>query len=296
MGGTPSAIEGTDDMRLRAALAVAATTVAMTAVGAFTPADAATPDWAPVDEAAIHPGTQTFTQGGQCTANFVFTDAGGDVYIGQAAHCSGTGGQTETNGCDSGTLPTGTTQVEIDGATQPGTMVYNSWETMQDVGETDSDTCNYNDFALIRIDPADHGLVNPSIPVWGGPVGFAEATSLGDEVHSFGNSGLRGGIEQFSPKYGTSLGTIPSGWSHPVYTVTPGIPGDSGSPFLDSEGGALGVLSTLAIAPIAGSNNVSDIQSAVEYMEANTGFDVTLANGTEPFSGGPGGLVTGLFG
>ncbi len=35
-------------------------------------------------------------------SNFVFFDAANNVYIGQAAHCSGTGGATETDGCDSG--------------------------------------------------------------------------------------------------------------------------------------------------------------------------------------------------
>ena len=48
----------------------------------------------------IHPGVQTFTAGGQCTANFIFRDSGG-TYIGQAAHCSGTGAATSTNGCTS---------------------------------------------------------------------------------------------------------------------------------------------------------------------------------------------------
>ena len=57
--------------------------------------------WAPAATATIHPGVMTFTAGAQCTANFVFTQ-GSDVYIGQAAHCSGTGAATDTNGCDSG--------------------------------------------------------------------------------------------------------------------------------------------------------------------------------------------------
>ena len=85
-------------------------------------------------------------------------------------------------------------------------------------------------------------------------------------MYSYGNSSLRLGLRPLSPKTGVSLGTIASGWSHPVYTVTPGIPGDSGSAFLDADGNALGVLSTLAIAPLAGSNNVSDIGLALEYM------------------------------
>ena len=142
--------------------------VCVLVVAAVAPAAAsAAPTWAPAATATIHPGVMTFTEGGQCTANFVFTDAT-DVYIGQAAHCSGTGTATETDGCDSGSLPLGT-PVEVDGASQPGTLVYNSWLTMQAKGETDPDTCAYNDFALVRLNPADHGKVNPSVPHWGGP-------------------------------------------------------------------------------------------------------------------------------
>ena len=57
------------------------------------------PTWAPAASATVHPGVMTYTDGAQCTANFVYTDAAGTVYIGQAAHCSGTGGQTDTDGC-----------------------------------------------------------------------------------------------------------------------------------------------------------------------------------------------------
>lgn len=127
---------------------------------------AAEPQWAPAGTATIHPGVQTVTGGGQCTANFVFSDAADSVYLGQAAHCSATGDATETDGCLAGSLPLGT-PVEIQGASQPGTMVYNSWIAMQAAGETDADTCQFNDFALVRVHPSDVGRVNPSIPHWG---------------------------------------------------------------------------------------------------------------------------------
>ncbi|MGZ4688960.1 MAG: serine protease [Acidimicrobiia bacterium] len=193
----------------------------------------AAPVWAPAATAAIHPGVQTLTTGAQCTANFVFTDAS-NVYIGQAAHCSGTGGNTETNGCTSASLPIGT-PVTVTGATKPGTLVYNSWLTMQARGETDADTCQFNDLALVRLDPADVGKVNPSVPHWGGPNGLAATgTAAGQTVYSYGNSSLRGGVTQLSPKTGVSLGGAGGGWSHNVATVSPGIPGDSGSAFLDS--------------------------------------------------------------
>ncbi len=108
------------------------------------------------------PGVQTITNGGQCTANFVFRD-GSNTYLGQAAHCSGTGAATDTNGCDAGTLPIGT-PVEISGATRSGTLAYSSWNTMQANGETNPDACAYNDFALVRLDPADVRERRPDRP------------------------------------------------------------------------------------------------------------------------------------
>jgi hypothetical protein len=257
--------------------------VAGAALAAAGPA-AADPTWAPAATAPVHPGVQTDTNGGQCTSNFVFFDAASNVYIGQAAHCAGTDGNTATNGCEAGTLPVGT-PVNVDGASQPGTMVYSSWATMQANGEADADTCQYNDLALIRLNPADYGKVNPSIPFWGGPTGLTDTVAQGDKVLSYGNSSLRLGLTQLSPKEGVSLGQDAGGWNHTVYTVTPGIPGDSGSAFIDRQGRAFGVLSTLQVAPIAGGNGVGDLSRELAYMESHGGPDVTLANGTEAFQG-----------
>ena len=60
-----------------------------------------------------------------------------------------------------------------------------------------------------------------------------------------------------------------NGWSHTVYTVTPGIPGDSGSGFLNASGQAIGVLSTVALAPLAGSNGVGDLSRELAYARAH---------------------------
>lgn len=229
---------------------------------------------------------QTVTDGGQCTANFVFT-AGADVYLGQAAHCAGTGGQTETDGCLAGSLPLGT-QVTVDGASQPGTLAYSSWLTMQQAGETDADACAHNDFALIRLDPADVASVNPTVPHWGGPTGVdSDGTTVLERVYSYGNSSLRGGITLLSPKAGTSLGSSGNGWTHNVYTVTPGIPGDSGSAFLDGQGRAVGVLSTLQIAPVPASNGVSDLSRMLAYARDHVPAlaDLAVVDGTRAFNG-----------
>lgn len=250
--------------------------------------------WAPAATASIHPGVQMYTEGAQCTANFVYTDGSGATYVGYAAHCAGTGEATDTNGCDAGSLPLGTRVDFVEGGSLvgegtkvgSGTLAYSSWLTMQQRGETDADACAYNDLALVKVDAADVAKVNPSVPFWGGPVGIdTDGTTAGESVHSYGNSSLRAGIELLSPKQGTSLGTDPSGWSHPVYTVTPGVPGDSGSAFLDADGNALGTLSTLALAPLAGSNGVGDLSRELSYAQAHGPIaGLRLVPGTEPFS------------
>lgn len=265
--------------RLFAVVTVIAIAVALGAAGSAG-ADPTAPRWAPAASAPVHPGVQTYTEGAQCTANFVFYD-GTDVFIGQAGHCSSTGATTETNGCNTDVLPLGT-PVEVGGAQYPGEVVYNSWVTMQAVGELNENVCLGNDFALVRIDPRDHARINPSVPFFGGPVGLDGATGALDTVYAYGNSGLRGGLELLSRKFGVSLGDSLDGWNHDVYTITPGIPGDSGGAYLGPDGGALGVLSTFN-AVLA--NQVSDLSKAMAYMKQHAGFaDVQMANGTEPFS------------
>jgi hypothetical protein len=243
--------------------------------------------------APIHPGVMTFTEGAQCTANFVFRGSGG-TYIGQAAHCAGTGAATDTDGCDSGSLPLGT-PVEIDGATRPGTLAYSSWVTMQQRGETDPDACAYNDFALVRLDPADAANVDPTVPGFGGPTGVGPSGGdLGDTVYSYGNSSLRLGTPQLRPKQGVVVRSEGDGWSRTVYTATPGVPGDSGSGFLSADGQAIGTLSTLQILPTAGSNGVSDLSSELAYMRANSSFgDVELVPGNRPFNPDLAGAILG---
>lgn len=245
-------------------------------------------EWASADTALIHPGVVTDTiGGGSCTSNFVFT-TGDRTFLGQAAHCAGTGEATETNGCDSGTLPLGTpvTIEAADGSDRSGTLVYSSWITMQENGETDPDICAYNDFALVEISPGDVTNVNPSIPFFGGPTGIdTDGLNAGEQVFSYGNSPLRGGVSVLSPKAGISATEAGGNRSHQVYTLTPGVPGDSGSAFLDAQGDAVGILSTLNLAPLPVSNGVSDLAGALGYANANGGLgDIRLVLGTEEFS------------
>jgi len=238
----------------------------------------------------IHPGVQTFTDGAQCTANFIFKNASG-TYIGQAAHCSGTGAATDTDGCTAATLPLGT-PVTVTGASRPGTMTYNSWIAMQTAGETDANTCAYNDFALVKLDPADVGKVDPSVPGFGGPTSVGGA-AVGGTVYSYGNSSLRLGITLLSPKQGLVVQRAGGGWSRTVYTVTPGVPGDSGSGFLNATGQAIGVLSTLAVLPVPLSNGVGDLARELAYADSHGVPGVQLVPGTQPFKANLLGAILG---
>jgi hypothetical protein len=250
---------------------------------------------APAATATIHPGTMMYTDGAQCTANFVFTDSAGATYVGYAAHCAGLGEATDTDGCLADSLPLGTRVTFNEGGslvsegTQVGggTLVYSSWLTMHQLGTTDADACAYNDLALVEVDAADVEKVNPSIPFWGGPTGIdTDGTATGDRVWTYGNSSLRFGISQLSPHTGISLGddAADGGWSHPLYTVTPGVPGDSGSAFISDGGLAIGTLSTLGLAPLPASNNIGDLAKELAFAQAHSGIGgLRLVNGTEPF-------------
>ncbi|TIC84536.1 hypothetical protein E8D37_05185 [Nocardioides sp. GY 10127] len=257
-------------------------------------APAAAPTWADADSATITPGVQMYTEGAQCTANFVYTDAAGDVYVGYAAHCAGTGSSTDTDGCSTASLPLGTPVEFVSGGSLvtsgetlgTGTLAYSSWLAMADAGEDDPETCAYNDLALVRVDPASVADVNPSVPFFGGPTALASGgADAGEQVSSYGNSSLRAGASALSPKVGTVLASTDGGWSHTVYTVTPGIPGDSGSGFLDADGAALGTLSTVALAPLAGSNGIGNLSHELAYARQHAGIaGLALVPGTEPFT------------
>ena len=122
----------------------------------------------------------------------------------------------------------------------------------------------------VQSSPADLGKINPSLPTFGGPTGIHTGpTSLGDRAFTYGNSPLRGGASQLSPTEGLSVGDDGDGWSHTCYTASPG---DSGSAVLAEDGTALGVLNTLAVAPLAASNGVGDLSRELDYLNAHGGL------------------------
>ncbi|WP_224391934.1 serine protease [Pseudonocardia sp. ICBG1293] len=241
-------------------------------------------------DASVHPGVMTRTgpDAAQCTANFVFSD-GTATFLGQAAHCAGTGRSTEVDGCVAGSLPLGT-PVEVEGATAPGRLVYSSWLSMQERGGADPDTCRFNDFALVELTPDDAARTSPSVPFYGGPAGVAgDGVPTGATVYGYGNSALRQGVAALRPRTGVSTGTGGGGWTHTVVSVPPGVPGDSGSGYLTADGRALGVLSTLNLAPAPGTNGISDLRKILDYANGPGGFggSLRLVEGDRPFTPQP---------
>lgn len=229
--------------------------------------------WASPDTARIRPGASL--NNGGCTANFVFTSPDNSiVYLGTAAHCFSTSGNTETNGCRAGTEPLGTT-MEVHGASRPAVLVYSSWVSMHERKESDADACAYNDFALLQLDPVDYPLVSPAMYKYGGPTGIADGNAIGelDKVLTYGNSGLRPRDSPLSPKEGYVSFSPGSGWSMDIYTFSPGVPGDSGSGVLTADGQAIGDLVTLSA---LGSNGVTMLTHALAWASA-AGFHVELA-------------------
>lgn len=232
-------------------------------------------NWTPVEQATIRPGASL--DDGSCTANFVFTSLdNATVYIGTAAHCFSEGDNTQTNGCEVGSKPLGT-EMNVQGASQPATLVYSSWLTMKKDKEADPTICAANDWAVLKLNAADAKMVNPAMWVYGGPTGIADPATIQsqEKVLTYGSSNLRLGVEPYKHKEGYVLEVVNEGWSVVIYTSPPGVPGDSGSAVVLATGPAIGDFVTLDSFPPAG-NSVTSLSMAMAYAKAH-GFQVQLA-------------------
>jgi hypothetical protein len=277
---------------------IAPLVLALTAAALVSPpaADAVT-RWAPLATASVRPGVQMYTGDAQCTADFVFTDTAGDVFVGYAAHCAGKGSESDTNGCTTRSNPVGTAVAFVRGGgllsagttVAHGRLVYSSWLSMQR-RHTTGLRCIWNDFALVKVNVADRGKVNPTVPGWGGPRTFGgSALPAGAKLFTVGSSALRGGKP--SPKTGSVIARDGGGLGYDIRIGGGGgVPGDSGSGFLDATGRAIGVLSTLSVGfglgPGAGiTNTIGDLAAEIGWARLYSGIPgLRLVAGTVPFS------------
>jgi len=278
---------------LVAALGVLPVVAALLSVGSTAEARRT---WAPEATAKIQPGIQMYTAGAQCTANFVFKDAANNVYVGYAAHCAGKGESSDTNGCTTPSLPLGTPVSFVSGGNffssgktvGRGKLAYSSWISMQKRKPKNAVRCGLNDFALVRVDRASVKDVNPTVPTFGGPVGLAAPPlSAGAKIYTIGNSSLRTGTPaKKSGKILARVGSRPV-LGYDIQTANPGIPGDSGSGFMDSRGRAAGVLSTinigLSLTPVT--NTMGNLYYELAWAKKYSGIKgLVLVNGTRGFT------------
>jgi hypothetical protein len=189
-----------------------------------------------------------------CTANFVFTD-GTSKYIGTARHCSAGVGTRVTMQVDT------TTIAEI------GTVVT----------QTPGDGVPGNDFALIKIDAdvAQKWGVDPKIPVVGGPNGVY--TGCGPEPIKYYGHGYGVAVGQGKPG-----GGLATNWNNDGFGWTgTGLPGDSGSGVVTSNGQAAGDLTHL-IVDLGGypGSNMAGMRATAILRFLGSGYSIVNADGS----------------
>ena len=220
----------------------------------------------------IRPGVVISADGSSCTGNFLFSPNAQTVYIGVAAHCFSIDTNDGVDPCETNNLPIGFNQVTIENATQPGEIVYSSWRAMQESGETPgSNTCVYNDFALVKIHSADLANIHPAAFAFGGPVSLLTGlAAVGEAVYAYGRSPYHFGLRLLEAKSGSISAILGDGWAYQIVTDKASIPGDSGGPIFGANGQALAVTSVLSVGigldlrpPV--SNGVTNLDRALQY-------------------------------
>lgn len=233
----------------------------------------------PEQASPVRPGSQLFvhnpTEGtvAACTANFVWRSSG-TYFLGTAGHCFLPEGdasedaaraheegydvsQLEVSMCADCTLGGATGLTVMSGSTFAlGDVAYARASSRDPGGGTNVG----NDFGLVEIPDAavDRGLVDPSVPQFGGPRGVAGgAIPAGSPVNKYG-AGIGNG-ETFATMgaNGSSLGDL--GTDHAWFAGIRATPGDSGAPLQSTRAGgglegddAGGVLTHLTTNGIAG--------------------------------------------
>lgn len=231
------------------------------------------------NEDQIRPGVRVTANGSSCTSNFIYGDSAGNFYIGAAAHCFSPDSNRGIDACNTANLAIGTS-VGIQNAVHDGTLIYSSWRSMQDNGETPgSNACTYNDFALVRIDSRDHDNIHPAAIAFEGPRGLLRGgANVGDRAYSYGQSSSHQGIRSNQEKDGPIRSVRGNGWQYGVEFDNPGLPGDSGSAVLHETGNALGVLTVVSagasLTPV--SNGVMSLEMGLDYANDVLSPDVSL--------------------
>ena len=189
-----------------------------------------------------------------CTANFIFTD-GTSKYIGTARHCVNSVGSRVAMQVDTTTVADiGTVTKITPGDGEPG-----------------------QDFALIRIDDdvVQKWGVDPAIPVVGGPNGVY--TGCGPEAIKYYGHGYGVAVAQGKPG-----GGLATNWNNDGFGWTgTGLPGDSGSGVVTSNGQAAGDLTHLIVdlGTYPGSN-MAGMRATAILRFLGSGYSIVNADGS----------------
>lgn len=195
----------------------------------------------------IRPGALMTSPAG-CTMNFVFTSNETDRYIGTAAHCVGSVGQS----------------VSLSGEGVIGTVAFTGWAQVP-----------HHDFALVKVNSSKLSRVNPAMCHWGGPTMLAEGYQ--DEpvlLQHYGHGIGAGSVNQSKARRG--IGTAWNDYS--FFMATAGTFGDSGSPVMSIDGKALGVLVTI------GAFGNTSTRLDVALADASTKMGIPLKLVTAPLA------------
>jgi trypsin-like peptidase len=174
-----------------------------------------------------------------CTLNFVFRGTSYDeegrpidegLFIGTAGHC------VLPDEGDEQTWAPGTGPVAKDASGQRfGEAAYG---VLKD--PTQGESMNV-DFALFRIDDNREAEVNPAVCHFGGPTGTSITWDRGDIVHHFGYGLVYGNTVQAR----SGVVDYPQGEGSAIIFNGAVLFGDSGSPLIESDGDALGVVTAI---------------------------------------------------
>jgi hypothetical protein len=223
-----------------------------------------------------------------CTANFVW-EAGGSYYLGAAGHCflgsGATGDNTSPDGEDLSGL---TVRVGIDYTFGGLTALNGLRGTTYELGDVvyarqaaADGTGVGHDFGLVEIPDAAlaEGIVDPSLPQFGGPTGVVESGALpaGEPICQYGNGIGNGEVFATKGRRGVSLGA--RGDSKSWYAALRGTPGDSGSAILGAaptnspEGtDAAGALTHLTTQGVAGTT----VERCKGMASEDVGLDIAV--------------------
>lgn len=293
--GSTAGVVSADDTSVESALASAERLGPVDLSGTDTELRTVAPASVPEANDGLGPGSMLFIGqpgGGEagCTANFVWRDGAGQLYLGAAGHCF-LGSDTAAGGTafegDGPSLTDRTVRACIDctfgGASA---LVGGLRGTVVELGDivyarqaADDGTEVGFDFGLVEVPPAAEELVDASMPTWGGPTATG-AISAGDTLVQYGNGVGTG--ETVATKSRTGVGTSSDGEAGSWLAALPAAQGDSGSAVQvgqPSESGlagveAAGVLTHLTATGTAGTNVEKCVQLAAD--DAGLGIEVVL--------------------